>query len=172
MWEFDNKKGCMLKNWCFWTVVLENTLENPLGCKEIKPVRPKGNQLWIFIGRTDAEAEVPVVWSPDAKSWLTRKDTDAGKDWGQEEKGMKEDEMVGRHHWFNRHEFEQTLGDGEGQGSLVCYSPGGQNKLNMTKLNMTEQAFEVELLDNPCLNFREGRDLPDPWWLLRWSCIN
>ena len=80
--------------------------------------------------------------------------------------------MVGWHHRLGGHEFEQTLGDGEGQGSLVCYSPGGWNKLNMTKLNMTEQAVEVELLDNPCLNFREGRDSPDPWWLLRWSCIN
>ena len=133
MWEFDNKNGCMLKNWCFWTVVLERTLENPLGCKEIKPVNPKGNQLWIFIGRTNAEAEAPVIWSPDAKNWLTGKDPDAGKDWEQEEKGMTEDEMVGRHHWLNRHEFEQTLGDGEGQGSLMCYSPGGHNKSYVTK---------------------------------------
>ena len=101
MWEFNHKEGWMLKNWCFQTVVLETTLQSPLNCKEIKLVNPKGNKTWIFIGRTDAEAEAPVLWPPDVKSQLTRKDPDAQKDWGQ--KGMTEDKMVGWHHWFNRH---------------------------------------------------------------------
>ena len=121
--ELDHKEGWMLKNWNFWIVVLQKTLESPLDCKEKKPVNPKGNQTWIFIGRTDAEAEASILWLPDAKNWLIGKDSDAGKDWGQEEKGMTEDEMVGGHQWLNGHEFEQTLGDSEGQGSLVCCSP-------------------------------------------------
>ena len=102
------------KNWCFWTVVLEKTLESPLGCKEIKPVNPKGNQSWVFIGRTDAEVEAPILWPPEMKSWPIGKDSDAGKDWGQEEKGVTKDEMVGWHHWLNGHEFKQTLRDSEG----------------------------------------------------------
>ena len=110
MWELDHKEGWALKNWCFWTVVLENTLESPLDSKEIKSVNPKGNQSWIFTGRTDAEAEAPMLWPPHAKSWLTGKNPDAGKDWRQEEKGMAEDEMVGWHYWLNGHEFEQALG--------------------------------------------------------------
>ena len=114
-WELDHKEGWVPKNWCFWTVVLEKTFESPLDCK-IKSVNPKGNQLWILTGRTDAEAEAPTLWPPVAKSWLIGKDSDAGKDWGQKEKGVTEDEMVGWHHRFNGHEFEQTLGAGEGQG--------------------------------------------------------
>ena len=106
MWELDHKKSWVRKNWCFWTVVLEKTLESLLDCKEIKSVNPKGNQPWIFIGRTDAEAEALIPWSPDVKSWLTGKDPDAGKDWGQEEKGTTEDEMVRWHHWLDGHEFE------------------------------------------------------------------
>ena len=98
MWELDYKESWVPKNWCFWTVVLEKILESPLACREIKPVHPKGNQSWIFIGRTDAEAETPILWSPDVKNWLIRKDTYAGKDWRQEEKGTTEDEMVGWHH--------------------------------------------------------------------------
>ena len=121
MWELDHKKGWALKNWCLWTM-LEKTLESPLVYKEIKPVNPKGNQSWIFIGRSDAEAETPILWPSDAKSWLIRKDTKAGKDWRQE-KGMTEDEMVRWHHWLNGYEFEQAPGDGEGQGILVCLSP-------------------------------------------------
>ena len=120
--ELDHKEGWVLKNWWFWTVVLEKTLESPLDCKEIKPVNLKGNQTWIFIGRTDAEAEVPILWPPYAKSRLIGKDPDAGKDWGREEKGITEDEAVGWHHRLNEPEFEQTLGDGEGQGSLACCS--------------------------------------------------
>ena len=108
MWKLDCEESWVLKNWCFWTVVLEETLESPLDCKEIKSVNPKENQSWIFIGRTDAEAETPIVWPPEAKSRLTRKDPDAGKDGRQEEKGTTEDEMVGWHHWLNGHKFEQT----------------------------------------------------------------
>ena len=106
MWELDYKERWALKNWCFSIMVLKKTLESPLDSKEIKPVHPKGDQSWIFIGRTDAEAETPILWLPDAKNWLIWKDADAGKDWGQEEKGMTEDEMVGWHHQFNGHEFE------------------------------------------------------------------
>ena len=108
-------KGWVLKNWCFWTVVLEKTLENPLDCKEIKPVNLKGNDSWIFIGRTNAEAETPVLWSPDVKSRCIEKDPDAGKDWRQEEKGLTEDGMVGWHHQLNGHEFEQAPGVRDGQ---------------------------------------------------------
>ena len=110
-------------NSCFWTMVLEKTLESPLDYKEIKPVDPKENQPWIFVGRADAKAEAPVVHPPDEKGWLTRKDRVAGKDWRQEEKGTTEDKMVEWHHWLNRHEFEQAPEDGEGQRSLACRSP-------------------------------------------------
>ena len=102
MWELDHKEGWVPKNWCFWTVALEKTLESPLGCKEIQPVYPKGNQSWIFIGRTDSEGEALIFWPPDVKNWLIRKDHDARKDWRQEEKGMTEDEMVGWHHRLNQ----------------------------------------------------------------------
>ena len=123
MWELDHKEGRAPKNWCFHIVVLERSLESPLDSKEIKPVNPKGKQLWIFIGRMDAEAEAPILWPPDANSQFIGKDPDAWKDWGQEEKGMTESEMVGWQHWLNGHEFEQTLGDSEGLGSLACCSP-------------------------------------------------
>ena len=106
MWELDYKESWALKNWCFWTMVLEKTLENPLDCKKIQPVYPKGNQSWIFIERTDTEAEILILWPPDAKNWLIWKNPDAGKDWRQEEKGMTEDQMVGWYHRLNRHEFE------------------------------------------------------------------
>ena len=106
MWELDCEESWALKNWCFWTVVLEKTLESPLDCKEIHPVHSKGDQSWVFIGRTDAKAESPVLWPPHAKSWLTGKDSDAGREWGQEEKGTTEDEMAGWHHRLNGHEFE------------------------------------------------------------------
>ena len=123
IWELDLKEIWVPKNWCFWTMVLEKTLESPLDCKEIKPVNPKGNQPWIIIGRTDAETKAPILWSPDEKSWLLGKDPDAGKDWRREEKGTAEDEMVGWHHWLNGYEFEQALEDSEGQGSLAWCSP-------------------------------------------------
>ena len=134
MWELEYKESWAQKNWCFWTVMLEKTLESPLDFKEIQPVHPKRNQSWIFIERTDAEAEVesPILWPPDVKSQLIWKDPDAGKDWGQEEKGT-EDEMVGWHHRFNGHEFEQAMGVGDGQGSLWCCSPWGCKELDTTK---------------------------------------
>ena len=113
MWELACKESWAPKNWCFWTMVLEKTLEIPLYCKEIKPVSPKGNQPWIVIWRTDAEAKAPVVWPPDGKSQLIVEDLDTGKDWRQEEKGMTEDEIVGMHHWLNGYGFKQTLGDGK-----------------------------------------------------------
>ena len=106
MWELDYKESWVLKNWCFWSVVSEKILESPLDCKEIQPVYPKGNQSWIFIGRTDAEAEAPILWPPDVKSWLTGKDPDAGKDWRWEEKGSKKDGIFRWHHWLNWHESE------------------------------------------------------------------
>ena len=128
MWELDHKKGWAPKNWCFWTLVLEKTLENPLDCKEIKPVNAKGNQHWIFIGRTDAETETPLLWPPDAKSLLTGKDT--GKDWRQKEKRAAEDEMVREHHQLSGREFKQTPGNSEGQRSLACCSPWGHKELD------------------------------------------
>ena len=129
--ELDYKEIWAQKNWCFWTVVLEKTLENPSDCKEIQPVHPKGNQSWLFIGRTDAEA--PIVWPPDAKNWLLGKDPEAGKDWRQEEKGTTEDEMVGWHHQLDGHEFEQAPGIGDGQGGLACCSPRGCKELDTTE---------------------------------------
>ena len=114
MWELDHKESWAPKNWCFWTVMLEKTLESPLDCKEIQPVHPKGEQSWVFLGRTDAEAETPILWPPDAKNWLIWKDLDAGKDWRWEEKGMTEDEMAVWHHWVNGHESEWTPGNGDG----------------------------------------------------------
>ena len=136
MWELDYKESWGAKNWYFRTVVLEKTLESSLDCKEIHPVHPKGDQSWIFIGRTDAKVEAPILWPPDAKSWLIRKHPDVGKDWSQEEKGTTEDEMVGWHHWLNAHEFEQAPGDSEGQGSLARCSPWDREKLDTTE---TEQ---------------------------------
>ena len=130
MWELDHKETWLLKNWCFWNAGLEKTLESPLDRKEVKPVNPKGNQPWIFIGKTNAEA--PKLWPPDAKNWLIGKDSDAGKDWRQE-KGTTEDEMVGWHHWLNGHESEQALVVDDGQGSLACSSPWGHKESDMTK---------------------------------------
>ena len=143
MWELGYKESWVPKNWCFWTVVLEKTLESPLGCKEIQPVHPKRNQTWIYTGRTDAEAL--ILWPPDAKSWLTGKDPDAWKNWRQEEKGTTEDEMVGWHHPLNGHEFEWTPGVGDGQGDLACCSSWGHKEsdttewLDWTELNWSSQ---------------------------------
>ena len=135
MWELDYKESRALKNWCFWTVVLEKTLESPLDCKDIQPVYPKENQPWIFIGKTDAKAETPILWPLPAKNWLIWKDWEnARKDWRQEEKGMTEDEMVRWHHWLDGHEFEQAPRVGDGQGGLVCCSPRGHKELDMTEL--------------------------------------
>ena len=146
------KEGWMPKNWCFQTVMLEKNLESPLDSKEIKPINPKGDQHGIFVGRTDAEAEAPIIWQPDANSRLIGKDPDAGKDWGQEEKRMTEDQMVGWHHWFNGHELGQTLGESEGQGSLACCSPWSHKESDMT-----EQRFLLTPLSTPFSFF---------WWIL------
>ena len=142
MWQWDYKESWAPKNWCFWTVVLEKTLESPLDCKEIQQVHPKGYQSWMFTGRTAAKAETPVLGPPDVKSWLIGKDPDAGGGgggWGQEEKGTTEDEMVGWHHRLDGHEFGWTPGAGDGQGGLACYSPWGHKESDMTeRLNWTE----------------------------------
>ena len=139
MWELDYKEGWVLKNWCFWTVILKKILESPLDCKEIQPVHPKGNQSWIFIWRTVAKAEKPILWPPHVKSWLIGKDSDAGRDWGQEKKGTTEDEMAGWHHWLDGCEFEWTLGVGDGLGGLVCCCSWGRKESDRTeRLNWTE----------------------------------
>ena len=145
MWELDNKESWAPKNWCFWTVVLEKTLESPLDCKEIKPVNPKENQSWIFIRWTDTEAKISKIWPPDVKNWLFGKDPDTGEDWRQEEKGMTEDEMVGWHHWLNGHEFEQALRVVDGQGSLVCCSPWGRKETRLSDLS-TQSKFSTFLV--------------------------
>ena len=147
MWELDYKENWAPKNWCFWTVVLEKTLESPLDCKEIQPVHLKRDQSWVFIGRTDVEAETPILWLPDVKSWLIWEDPDAGKDWGQEEKGTTEDEMAGWHHQLDGHEFEWTLGVGDGQGGLACCGSWGRKDSDMTEwLNLTELSHNVSML--------------------------
>ena len=139
MWKLDHRESWVPKNWCFWTVVLKKTIESPLDCKGIKPVNPQRNRSWIFIGRTDAEAEAPILWPPDAKNWLIGKDPDARKDWRQEEERTIEDEIVGWHHQLDGHEFEQSTGAGNGQGSLVCYSPWDHKESDMTeRWNWTE----------------------------------
>ena len=139
MWELDYKESLASKNWHFWTVVLEKTLESPLDCKEIQPVHPKGNQSWIFIGRIDAEAETPILWPSDAKNWLIGKDPDAGKDWKHEEKGMTEDEMAGWHHWLDGHEFELGPGVSDEQRSLHAavhgFTKSRTQLSNWTELN-------------------------------------
>ena len=138
------KESWVLKNWCFWTVVLEKTLESPLDCKEIQPVHPEGNQSWIFIGRTDAETEAPVLWPPDVKNWLTGKDPDSWNNWRQEEKGTTEDEMTGCLHRLDGHEFEWTPGVDDGQGGLVCCSTGDCKESDPTeRLNWTELKLQL-----------------------------
>ena len=142
MWELDHKEGWAPKNWCFWTVELEKTLESPLDCKEIQTVHPKGHQFWVFTGRTDVTAETPVLWPPHAKSWLIGKDSDAGRDWRQEEKGLTEDEMAGWHHWLDGHEFEWTpevVMDREAWHAAILGVAKSQTRLcDWTELNRTE----------------------------------
>ena len=151
MWKWDHKEGWVPKNWCFWTVVLEKILESLLDCKEIKPVNLKGNQLWIFIGRTDAEA--PILWPSNTKSWFIGKDPDAGKYWGQEEKGMTEDETVGWHHRLHGHEFEQTPWDSEGQGSGVCFSPCRQKSQTQLSDSIATAKSYISLRSHLALKF-------------------
>ena len=133
IYTMDCEEGWAPKNWCFWTVVLEETLESPLDCKEIQPVHSEGDQPWDFFGRDDAKAETPVLWPPHAERWLIGKDSDAGRDWGQEEKGTTEDEMAGWHHWLNGHESQWTPGVGVGQGGLACCDSWGCKELDTTE---------------------------------------
>ena len=143
MWELDYKETWVLKNWWFWTVVLEKTFESPLNCKEIQPVHPKGDQSWVFIGRIDVEAETPVLWPSDVKSWRPCEDPDVGKDWGQEEKGTTEDETVGWHHRLNGHVFGWTPGSWWWTGRLACCGSWGRRVGHdwATELNWTETLF-------------------------------
>jgi len=163
MWEFDHKEGWALKNWYFRTVVLKKTLESSLDSKEIKVVNPKGNQPWIFIRRTDAEAEAPILWSPNVKKRLIGKDPDAGKDWRKEEKGTTEDEMVGWHHWLYGHEFEQAPEVGDRQGSLASCNPWGCRVRQVLETGQQQQGREAGwvLLD------RDSVQKDD--WRTRWS---
>ena len=154
MWDLDHKEGWVVKNWCFWTVVFEKTLESPLDCQEIQSVNPKGHQSCIFIGRTDYEGEAPVLWPTEAKNWLIGKDSVAGKGRRQEEKGTTEDEMVGWYHWLNGHEFEQAPGDGEVQGSLTFCSPCGHKELDTTE----------QLKNKKCREAKSRPVLPSSGW--------
>ena len=162
----DCEESWALKNWCFWTVVLEKTLESLLDCKEIQPVHSNGDQPWVFFGRNDAKAETPILWPPYVKSWLIGKDSDAARDWGQDEKGTTEDEMTGCHHRLDGHKFEWTPGDGDGQGGLACCDSWGRKesditeRLNWTELNefpnrkiYTKSRFSMALEDSILLNF-------------------
>ena len=168
MWDVDYKESWVLKNWCFWTVVLEKTLESPFDCKETQPVHPKGNQSWIYIGRTDIEAETPIFRSPDANNWLIGKDANAGKDWRQEENRTTEEEIVGWHHWLNEHEFKQAPGFGDGQGSLACWSLWGCKDSDMTEqLNWTEIRSWLFLLPVGL-----KRDVYNSLRLLGWSSFD
>ena len=144
MWEFDCEESWALKNGCFWTVVLEKTLGSHLDCKEIQPVHCEGDQSWVFIGRTDVEAETPILWPPNVKSWLIGKDSDAGRDWGQEEKGTTEDEMGGWHHWLDGHEFEWTSADDDRQVGLACWESWSCKESDTTELlNWTDSKFYI-----------------------------
>ena len=154
MWELNHKESWTRKNWCFWNVMLEKTLESPLDSKEIKPVNPKGNQSWIFTGRTEAVVKAPIFGPPDSKSWLTGKGPDTGKDWGQEEEWVTEDEMVGWHHRLSGHEFESTPGDSEGQGGLACCSLWGHKESYTTEwVNNKKKREEgkVQVFEPSCL---------------------
>ena len=133
MWKLDCEESWAPKNWCFWTVVLEKTIESPSDCKEIQLVHSEGDWSWVFFGRNDAKAETPVLWPPHAKGWFIGKDSDAGRDWGQEEKGMTEGKMTGWHHQLDGHEFGWTLGDSDGQGGLACCDSWGCKELDMTE---------------------------------------
>ena len=160
MWELDYKESWAPKNWCFWTVVLEKTLESPLDCKEIQPVHPKGDQFWVFIGRADVVAETPILWPPDAESWLIWKDPEAGKDWRWEEKGTTEDEMAGWHHWLSGHGFGWTLGVGDGQEGLACCGSWSHKELDRTErlywTELTSQMVKLKSKLNYFLNFKNA----------------
>ena len=160
MWELDCEESWAPENWCFWTVVLEKTLESPLDCKEIQPVHSKGDQPWVFFGRNDVKAETPVLWLPHVKSWLIGKDSDAGRDWGQEERGTTEVEMAGLHHRLDGCEFEWRLGDDDGQGGLAyCDSWGRKESDTTEQLNWTELK---ELIDTQ-LELKHTEESCSPW---------
>ena len=163
MWELDYKEGWAPKNWCFQTLVLEKTLESPLDSKEIKPITPKGNQPWIFIERTAARAEAPILWPPATESWLIGKDADAGKDWRQRRRGAAEDEMVEWHHRLIGHEFEQTQGDSEGQGRLACCHSWGHKESDVTEQlknnNHTLPPLPCSLLSCMFTRRKRGREV-------------
>ena len=165
----DCKEGRTRKNWCLWNVVLGKTPESPLGSKEIKPVSLKRNQPWILIGRSDAKAEAPVFWSPDVNSWPTGKIPDTGKDWGQKEKRMSEDEMAGWHHQCSEHELGQTSGDWEGQGGLVCCSPWGHKGLDMTGwLNKNNKKIARRNYDLQLWKIKTRKKGPFQLWEIIW----
>ena len=162
--ELDYKESWAPKNWCFWTVVLEKTLDSPLDCKEIQSVDPKGNQSWIFIGRTDAKAEAPILWPPNAKNWLIEKYPNVGRDWRQEQMGLTVDEMVGWHHQLDGHEFDQAPGDSEGQGSLACCSLWGHKESDTTswlknKLDVPKKIFWYRRTHKPFIQKLRDREL-------------
>ena len=187
MWELDREESWVPKNWCFWTVVLEKTLESPKDCEEIQPVHPKGYQSWVLFGKTDAEAETPKPWPPDVRSWLIWEDPDAGKDWGQEEKGTTEDKMVGWHHQLNGgHGFAWTPGVGDGQGGLACCGSWGRRKSDTTEqlsntflINSYTPAlqpmdcslpgssihgiFQARILECVAISFSRGSSWPRDW---------
>ena len=168
MWELDCEEGWVLKNSCFWTVVLEKILESHLDCKEIQPVHSEGDQPWDFSGGNDAKAPTPVLWSLHVKSWLIGKDPNAGRDWGQEEKGTTEDKMAGWHHWLDGRESEWTPGVGDGQGGLACCDSWGRKESDTTEwLNWTELNWYQELWGNISLWFW----FPFPCWLVMLSLL-
>ena len=172
----DHKESWAVKNWCFWTVVLEKILESPLDSKENNSVNTKGNQFWMFIGRTDAEAETPVLWPPDAKNWLIGKDLDAGKDWTQEEKRTTGDEMVGWHHRINGHGFEWTPGVGDAQGGLECCSPWGRKELDTNeRLNWTELIYRQSYTWTYIIMYVKGSSPPLTHWVIvriKWASMS
>ena len=182
MWELDCEEGWAPKNWCFWTVMLEKTLESPLDCKEIQPVYSEGDQPWDFFGRNNAKAETPVLWPPHVKSWLIGKDSDDGRDWGQEKKGTTEDEMAGWHHGLDGCESEWTLGVGDGQGGPACCDSWGRKELDMTeRLNGTEGCssglcklcigWDFSLFVFPLMGKAEWGGNPVCWWLGLYFCF-
>ena len=165
MWQLEYKESRVLNNWCFWAVVLEKTLESPLDCKEIQPVHPQGDQSWIFIRRADAEAETPILWQPDAKNGLIGKDPDAGRDWGQEEKGKIEDEMAGWHHQLDGHEFEWTPGVGDGQGGLACCSPWGRKESDTTETELNWYYVRAVYCHPAYLIYMQNTSCEMPGWM-------
>ena len=157
MWELDCEESWVPKNWCFWTVVLEKTLMSSLDCKEIQPVHPKGDQSWVFIGRTDSEAETPILWPPHVKSWFIGKDSDAGRDWGQEEKGTTENEMAGWHHRLDAHVCGWTPGVGDGQGGLACWDSWGRKELDRTE-RLSDRTELTDWTIYSFIGFPDGSD--------------